>query len=583
MAGLFLAHRPTADAAAEPLAAARAQFTRHGFGAPRALAAPGWDILAWESIAGGPESLWREGEDFIAVAGTLVYDGRMGGPALSALLRDSDLPRTPDWSRIGGQFVALVKKHGRLFAFTDYFGAFQLFVDREHRLCSTSLLAALCALPSVAFDTQGLYEFAFNVVPIGDDTVFRELRTLNPGEIAEFTPAGITLHATPKPLPDTAAEASIDRQIAAHRDRLMAVVEAHVRHFGNHVHCPLSGGIDSRLLLAALRAAGSTPHVYVYGPPDSGDVAVARAIGRAEGFSVEWIDKQQAPLDADAFAERTRRNFHEFDALPTYGNIFDNGGNAAARDARHAGGGLATSGGCGEIYRDFFYLSDRPRDAAAVAGTFFARFTRGDATPLFDPKRFLDRIAGKIALAAEADTIRTPIARLRIEHLYPRVRCRALFGREISIEARYGAYMMPFLDHAVVAEAMTLPIGMKRAGRFESALLSAIDPALARHMSAYGHSFDVPPGRAHRLGEWSSRIRPTWLRARSYAIRRRLGPMGDEHGGLLTPDYMARVVDPDFPAMRRYFRMENITDSGLWRRIACLEYLAQHLGSRLRH
>ena len=43
------------------------------------------------------------------------------------------------------------------------------------------------------------------------------------------------------------------------------------------------------------------------------------------------------------------------------------------------------------------------------------------------------------------------------------------------------------------------------------------------------------------------------------------------------------VIDLDFPVMRRFFCPEEITDSGLLRRVANLEYLAQHLGSRLVH
>ncbi|HEX9946594.1 MAG TPA: hypothetical protein VGA98_03555, partial [Allosphingosinicella sp.] len=81
--------------------------------------------------------------------------------------------------------------------------------------------------------------------------------------------------------------------------------------------------------------------------------------------------------------------------------------------------------------------------------------------------------------------------------------------------------------------------------------------------------------------EWSTRVRPVWLRQKSYALRRRLGPVADEHGGLLSPDYMARVVDLDYPVMRRFFRIDRIDDSSLMRRIANLEYLAQRLGSKL--
>jgi asparagine synthase (glutamine-hydrolysing) len=122
---------------------------------------------------------------------------------------------------------------------------------------------------------------------------------------------------------------------------------------------------------------------------------------------------------------------------------------------------------------------------------------------------------------------------------------------------------------------------LKHAGRFEAQLLNTIDPSLARRPSAYGHNFAARPSLRHRFEEWSTRMRPTWLRKRSYAIQRRLRPMSDEHGGLFSPEYMGRVIDLEFPIMRRYFNLERINDSGLWRRIACLEYLAAFLGSRL--
>jgi asparagine synthase (glutamine-hydrolysing) len=219
--------------------------------------------------------------------------------------------------------------------------------------------------------------------------------------------------------------------------------------------------------------------------------------------------------------------------------------------------------------------------AAAVARTFFARYAKGDLTDAFDGRAFLRGLEDKILGAIGRPGQRGPLPRTLIEQIYPRFRCRPFFGREISNEARFGAYLMPFLDHRVVAEAMTLPLGLKNVGRFEATLIHAIDPALARQPSAYGHSFAELPNRTHRWSEYNTRIRPAWLRQKSYAIRRRLGPMADEHGGLLTPEWLGRVVDLDFPVMRRFFRPDRITDSALLRRVANLEYLAQRLGSRL--
>jgi asparagine synthase (glutamine-hydrolysing) len=578
MAGLFLVQARDRGFAESALACARAQFALHGFSGCSEHRIGGWILLHAPYILGGPQSLLVEGDDLVAVAGTLTCDGKMGEPALRALLTMAE----PDWSRLGGQFVALVRRAGRNLLFTDYFAAFQLFHDHDMRFFSTSLLAAASALPRLSFDAQGVYEFAFNVVPVGDDTVFAELKMLGPDKLAELRPDGVALHAVAKPLPE-AREMPLEARIEAHRDRLMAVVGDHVGQFGDTLYCPLSGGLDSRLVLAALRAAGSTPRVYVYGDAGSADVRIAREVAAALGFDIEWLDKEAwRELTPDAFPEQVERNFQAYDALPNYGELFENGANAAAREARHRGGALSASGGCGEIYRNFFFLADRRFSAASVARAFYARYAAGDVTDAFDEADFLRGIEDKILAALGRAGDRSPLPRPLVEQVYPRIRCRAVFGREISLEARCGAYLMPFLDHRVVAEAMTLPLGLKNGGRFEAMLLQAIDPELARRPSAHGHDFAGPPGRRQLWSEWATRMRPVALRQRSYAIRRRLGPVADEHGGLLSPDFMGRVVDLDFPAMRRYFHTERITDSGMMRRIANLEYFAARLGSRLK-
>src|ERR1043165_5275915 len=240
MAGLFIAR--TGDPG---FAEARAQFARHVFAGLSEHEFPGWRLLHAPHRQSGPESLLAEGDDLVAVAGTLTCDGLMGRPALRALRDMAELPE-PDWSRLGGLFAAFVRRGGRNFLFTDYFGAFPLYHDERGRLFSTSLLAAAAALPRLSFDPQGVYEFAFNVVPVGDDTVFAELKMLGPDRVAE---PGIGCHALEKPLPDV-TQMPLEERIAAHRDRLMALVSDHVREFGDNVFCPLSGGIDSRLALA---------------------------------------------------------------------------------------------------------------------------------------------------------------------------------------------------------------------------------------------------------------------------------------------------------------------------------------------
>ena len=582
MAGLFLtreAHPGAADAA---LATARAQFTRHGFTDLKERHFPGWVLLHAPYIVGGPELFVEEANgDFAVAAGTLAYDGLTGPEALRRLLAEARPPRL-DWSRLAGQFTLVLHRGGRTFVATDFFAAFQLYHDAEYSLFSTSFLTAATVLPRVSFDPQGLYEYAIQAAVLGDDTVLAEIKRLGPNRVVELTEFGGEVHEVAKDLPEATVQLPLADRLDTHVALLRSVVAEQARHFGDNVQCPLSGGLDSRLVFAVLRSLGCQPQAYVYGWPVSPDVQIAQQIGAADGFPVEWIDKDAfREITPDEFPEQVARNFEENDGLPNFGGLFDNGGNSHARDRRHRDGALTISGGAGEIYRDFFFLPDRSLRVADVADSFFARYDNRDMTAAFDGGAFLRRIRDKMleALGRPGDTSALP--RTVIEQLYPRFRGRGLFGRELSVEARYSPYTFPFLDQRVVAEALTVPMPLKRAGVFEAQLLNAIDPVLAARPSAYGHHFGEPPSRRHRFDEWATRVRPVWLRKNSYAIQRRLKPMGDEHGGLHSDDYMGRVVDLSYPHMRRWFRMENVTDSGLKRRIALLEYFAAHLGSRL--
>ncbi|MEW9854604.1 hypothetical protein [Novosphingobium sp. M1R2S20] len=580
MAGLFLTREERPGCAEPMLRTARDQFARHGFRQLQERRLEGWVLLRAPYIVGGPELHVEVGDDFATAAGTLVYDGLIGPPALRKLLEEAQPPNF-DWSRLSGQFTLVLHRGGRTSIATDFFGAFQLYHDTQMRVFSTSLLTAARVLPRVTFDAQGVYEYAFQASVLGDDTVLNEVKRLGPNQILELAPSGaVRRHPLSKSLPAAPTTAPLAERLASHKELLTQVVAEQASHFGDLVQCPLSGGLDSRLVLAVLRSLGCNPNVYVYGWPSSPDVAIARQIGAAEGFDVEWIDKDTyREITPDEFPEQVARNFEEHDGPPNFGGMFDNGGNSYARDSRHAKGALAVSGGGGEIYRDFFFLPDRRLTAAEVTDSFFARFDRRDTTSAFDAGAYLRRMRDKMLEVLERPGETGSLPRPLIEQIYPRVRCRSLFGRELSVEARYSPYLLPFLDQRLVAAAMTLPLELKRAGVFEAQLLNAIDPVLAARPSAYGHHFAEPPSRRHRFDEWATRIRPIWLRKHSYAIQRRLRPMGDEHGGLNSPEFMGRVVNLEFPVMRRYFQVEKVTDSALHRRIACLEYFAAHLGN----
>ena len=584
MGGLFLCRTGESDSASAALLSdAERQFAAHGFAEAQLFSIPGYRGFHCDFIQGGPSGFYRSGNDFIAIAGTFHWKGQCGAKALAAALAAITFPFT-QWDEAGGQFVALVHKGGRSLIFTDYFAAFQLFIGQDARLFSTSFLATCASAERLHLEAQSVYEYAFNIFPTGDDSFFSAITRLGPYVQIELGSTHNQRHAVAKPLPaHLDSDTPLAERLEQHHAALRAAVQPYAATWGDKIQCPLSGGLDSRLALSLLRDAAVHPHVYVYGSSADEDVVIARAIADGEGFALEAFDKDRfAAPDPDAYAEIVRRNFHECDALVTDGGLFDNGGNRFARHARQRDGQLAVSGGCGEVFRNFFYLPDKNLHAKDVMRAFYARFFRQDTTARFSPRHFLDRLTHKAQEALQCSAGSGKLSRVAVEQLYPRMRCRAFFGREISLVGRHGGYLMPFYDHHVVAHALQLPLALKNLGRFEAALCAHIDPKLAAYPSAYGHSFMESPTRRQIWSEALGRMRPAWLRQHSYALRRHIGHLdNDGQSGILSPVYLGRVIDLHFPVMRHFFRIESIRDAGLYRRIAAMELLCQYFSDRL--
>ena len=519
----------------------------------------------------------RSGSDWIAAAGTLVYQGETGSTAMALLLDNFVVPFLR-WNELKGQFSLIVYKSGNTYVLTDYTGSFQLFHDHDFKTLSTSLISICAEQESLNFDAQGVYEYVFNGFPLGNDTVFMEIQRLSPqvqlsvGKTTEQIPVK---RKPIKPLSDEPRE----ELVRQHADRLLNLFEQTVPLWKGNVRCPLSGGLDSRLALALLRRIGADPDVYVYGDENEVDVKIARLIGGRIGTKIQVVDKATwQELSHDAYSEQVLSNFLESDGLVTDDGLFNTAASSDARKMRQDGYSLVVSGGCGEVFRNFFYLPDRPRNTVDVIHAFFCRYDKKDLTNEFDESRFIGNMVDKANAVLETES--SNLNRQQVEALYPFMRCRAFFGREISIEGRLGDYFMPFLDSSVVDEALRLPFKLKQAGSFEASVLTYLDPELASFVSAYGHSFSDGASVSHRFSEWATVARPMALRKASYSVRKSLnGRFGARSINL---SRYQKVIDLELPFMSRFFKFGIFIDPISLRRVAALEYIGEYFKEKIR-
>jgi hypothetical protein len=579
MGGFFLVCRgPNRDRSAE-LAGLRRAFAELDFAAPEIIEDRHYVFAGYRTLGSASMPLKRDPNgDFVFVCGTCVSDSGIG-VVTAARLEEAGRSAPTGEDPIMGHYAAIINRSGQTEIKLDRFGGYHLFYNLAAGIVSSSFYAICTVLDGLTLSQQSACEYVFNGVVSGNETLFNEVALTPIGATIRIGPRGLdvvrpALQVTRDFTAET-REASLDHSMAL-LDRYFAAV---ARSFGDRVGCALSGGYDSRLILACLRRHGACPRVYVYGSPPEGDVLLASEIARQEGFALAVIDKNDQPTIPPAqFVETAYRNFLAADGYD-WGGIFQNGAEIAESARRVQGDVIAFNGGGGEIFRNFFYLRDHEYTIRQLLWSFYSRFDPAILTPTFDSAGYYGGLERKVIDLLGSDERR--LARPTVEWLYHSFRCRAWDGKVDSIAGRYGFTAMPYLERSITEHASGLHLTWKNHGAYEAELIRRADYRLARYPSIYGHDFAGPPPLSRRLADYATYIRPPRLRRYTYRlkhVRRRLG----DWPGYLATLYREAVLPGGAEVLTRLFRFDQIRDEAQFARILSLEYALRRFGTRVR-
>lgn len=558
-------------AALAPLAA---QFAKMGFPPGRTLPAGPGHLLCMPRRNESDIALAARADGaFVMVAGVLFANGVTGQAAAETLLARFDgSPRSLEGEDFG-QYAIVAGTAETVCILNDTTGLFQVFVDPARGLAASSFLALATTLTAPRLNTQAAYEYLFNGTPLGNDTLAAGVSLLPKGAALAMERGGVRIIARETPPPRAPAGAPLEACAAALADVARIVAAA----FPDRLVAALSGGYDSRLVVAALRQAGARPQLFVYGEEEEADVRIARQIAAALGLPLRVDARREAPIpDPQTAAAGIAHRFHVSDGH-SWGGIFGDDNEEREQDLRGGAGRIHLSGGGGEIFRDFFMMPDRPFAAERLVETFYCAFDPRTVTARFDARAYRDAIAAKLRAL-----IPSPVfTRADIEALYPAFRCRAWFGREVTLNTMGGRALLPLLAAPVVAAAARVPYAAKRFGRFEAALIARLDPEIARFPSSYGHAFTASPPWALRLDHALTYARTPWFRSRMFGLRARLRTPPADWGGWLGRGVLAAALPGPWDAATALVRPERLTSRVQFARAATLEYLARQIGARV--
>jgi asparagine synthase (glutamine-hydrolysing) len=477
------------------------------------------------------------------------------------------------WQGLLGTHVILIRKDGKLYVFADGLGACKIYANQDHSLWSNSFLAMLEVTNSKAFDSQACYEYVTRGAVFGNKTLVDGIQTLPANAILAIDGENKQILQRPSPIENNSPEtgATLQQITEDHCKRLSKVFAPIAENYGDRIRLSFSGGFDSRLMLAMLMKHGAKPALFVYGGPDDQDVQIARLITEAEGLPLEHIDKSTVPApDPEAFIGETEKNLFAFDGWKVESPLFDFGEDRRDRAKRHLDGQIPLNGSLGEIYRNFFYMPNRPSSTEAVVSTFYSRYDPKAFTNKFDERRYRSamKTAMREAIGADSDQLH----RSQVEELYPKFRGRFWTGRDAQINQRFGPMFFPFLEHAAISNTAKIPMSFKNLGYLQGRMIGQINSRLANYPSDYGFALDGPRPPKYRLKTFLGTQRPPALRKLSFRLtHRRMQP----RTGPLSPEYLSQVIDIDFPIMRALFNLDAVNSASQFGLIATLEYLGQ--------
>ncbi len=471
------------------------------------------------SPSGDPQRGWLVCGLGIRTAGDhcTILDGADWG----SLLSTGDPPEFRD---IDGHFVACRWSGGRVEVFSDQLGLRTLFLAQTPRgvFFSTRLdwSAGFVRDATVDFGQIGPRWLSFN--QFSYESCIRGVQKLGPGGHGLLTPRSVRLRTSlwqPARTDPGGTQEVLPRLRALTHPVLTG---------GERISLGLSGGLDSRTLLAVLMSREEAFDVHVFGSESDPDVGTALAIARGEHLHTVHFHDPVPPAD------ECLRLMQEFGAQGFLCEPVTSALRLGYYDRIQGENKLMLDGGFGEFLRRQFLnrLRYRGRDALRTLDpAAVSRFLTVDRGKIFEHETWKTMEEGVTLQLREALAAMPPIEELGTGNFLDlftiRYRVPNYAGPEQARLDGSALNYTPYVQPSLLNIAFSIPEAQRANGRIFRRLIRELTPALARYpLSKSGMTYPFGLGTLQTWA-WTSvkaRLRPPYRDLLRHEILRRIRP-----------------------------------------------------------
>ncbi len=444
---------------------------------------------------------------WLLAAGTWFHsDGYAAGEESRLLARIAEVGAARAARELEGFFVivfcdSLLRE---VFVITDVMGSRHCFIRTIGdcvALSTSSLL--LAGLGDATPDPLGCEEFLRTGVVYEDRTLFREVKKLAPATVFRFTDGKMARPAPYWRMADLDPEAfDGDQAVEKLSGELIRAAKRICAVFPNPI-CDLTGGYDSRSIVAAFASAEAQFETTVAGPAESADVIISKSLSNLIGAH-NWHFEPEPEISFDQLKQALQLTDGECDAVE-YARIH------SLHNQLSVIFDVSVNGSYGETARGYWWELLFPKTGARERIDPYRlaakRYAVEPCSPqLFPPDTRLNLVEH---FAVIINRLNKRLAgwpnTAQMDHAYLMLRMQRWQGRIASSTDQIWPCLSPHLFRSVLETALQTSARTRKSSNLARQLIARLHPQLAAHPLEQGH-----PAMPLTLSNWPRFVPALW-------------------------------------------------------------------------
>ena len=535
--GAFLLYQKSASLCVED---ARLVFGKKGFSAPAEFALGRWTLLQYGKMLASPENhVAGAGGTSLHACGTVVYRGLGCRDSLHRLLADFQAGQV-DQEQLLGSFCLLFWNGRYVSVLLDRSRTLHVFGNEDRTCLSSSFLAALSASPRARpLNRLAACEKLATGYIVSPDTLVEGIQQVD-GDVGatyraeEDGACFVPVRARP---PRSLRRASVADSIAGQVSRLQSHFRAmDALHVESRGELGMSSGYDSRLVLACAQFLSRPMDLHTHGTPGihNAEREVVQQIAARRGLVLSQVSTRRIEdHGAEEIAALLDDGLYFYDGrcshnMGAFGEVYTRAYKARVLGTHR----LGWNGLGGEMYRNYYFTADRPVNLRHWLDRHvyypFASEAWGNAEEYEAMhRRKVEKMARRLETA-----IPERAEFLWLRRYYSEIRMPDCDATNNDALNQLAYFHTPFMDAALVAEALDATPHIGCGGTYQARLIRALDPGLAAFPTHYGHALDPIPLRPRLQSWWKCQVPEFVQRIRLRTRLRRMEPR-------IVPEYQA--------------------------------------------